>query len=354
MITIQKYNSLDLVFIAAWEKLWSASLFSHCYNTPVWYAACQEAFRYQSDLIIAAYEQDRLVGVLPLVRSRRYGVSVWTSPGGDHLGISSLLVGELDVSVMRKLFEAAAEHGTINAQELTMETMRVLKDSKERWSISESSISWHTTLDHPSSEFMSAHSRKRLERIQRQQKDALQLKVYTGIEVSQHFSEMMLIEKNSFKPGDGRDVFHDARTLELYRALSQHASERTLLSILYYNAVPIAYHFGMSYRQTYEGFQTSYDLQHRKLMPGKILVLLLFQALRERGIKVVDFGRGDHPAKRQFADQSVVQYTAVHASNQLIGWCLYVVRLVHVGWNRVPDRLKRYPRMMWHAMQRLH
>lgn len=348
MIRIKTYNSLEPAFKTEWELLWRTSPYSHCYNSPSWLLACNEAFSYSSMRIIAAFTNDTLVGVLPLVKIWRFGTRVWENPGGPHLGKSSLLVDVRDTEAITALFAVARTYGSIVVSELSEEASAALLHSEQKWNVRVSSSSWMTNLDAGSYDHMSHHNSSRLQRIQRNEGAALTMQIFRGRDAAEHFAEMIAVERASFKSRDGRDVFYHPHTKKLYESLLQQRPEHVLLSLLYHNGLPIAYHFGMTYQSVYEGFQTAYNADYRRLMPGKILIARLFEALKADGIKTVDLGRGEQPAKLQFANLSTHQFTALYARHAFVRWYLLGMSALRNVWNMLPEKAKKYPRSIFH------
>ena len=87
---------------------------------------------------------------------------------------------------------------------------------------------------------------------------------------------------------------------ELIRTLLPQG--RLIFTVLEYEGNPIAYHFGFDYGSKIIWYKPSYDPGYARLSPGSVLLTHLIEYCLERGYKELDFGIGDEPFKRRYAN----------------------------------------------------
>jgi CelD/BcsL family acetyltransferase involved in cellulose biosynthesis len=66
---------------------------------------------------------------------------------------------------------------------------------------------------------------------------------------------------------------------------------------------PIAFHFGFCFAGRYLWYKPSFDIGLARMSPGEALLRRLLLAAAGEGAREFDFGLGDEPFKRRFADQ---------------------------------------------------
>lgn len=110
-------------------------------------------------------------------------------------------------------------------------------------------------------------------------------------------------------------LFTEIRQREYYRALTVMAAAQGWLRFtrVSWNARPIAYHFGLSYRGRYLWGIPSFDVTLAKHSPGEVLLRQVLLAAIAEGATEFDFGPGDEAYKHRFAN----------AITQLETWGLY-------------------------------
>ena len=106
---------------------------------------------------------------------------------------------------------------------------------------------------------------------------------------------------------------------ELIRALLPQGE--LLFTVLEYEGIPIAYHFGFDYGSKLLWYKPSFDPDYARLSPGTVLLKHLIEYCLERGRLELDFSIGDEPFKRRYANHlnSNVHYRVY---NSLFGYSL--------------------------------
>jgi CelD/BcsL family acetyltransferase involved in cellulose biosynthesis len=104
------------------------------------------------------------------------------------------------------------------------------------------------------------------------------------------FDDVVAIEAASWKEGEGSSIAGQ-KGESFYHALARLSAERgwLRLHLLYLDERPVAYFYGVVFRERLYGFKTSYDVAFAKLSPGVVVVLHAMRAAFEEGVSVIDF-----------------------------------------------------------------
>lgn len=88
--------------------------------------------------------------------------------------------------------------------------------------------------------------------------------------------------------------FNKKRFRSFYRELAFSLSKTGWFgfSVLKFNDIPIAFHYGFSYDNRYSYYTPSYDLKYSNRSPGKILLKFLIEFASDNNFKEVDLARG--------------------------------------------------------------
>jgi CelD/BcsL family acetyltransferase involved in cellulose biosynthesis len=78
-----------------------------------------------------------------------------------------------------------------------------------------------------------------------------------------------------------------------------------ILSVLRVGETPIAAHFGLRSGTVWHYWFPSYDTNYQRYSPGILLLLKMIEGAPRRGIKSIDFGRGDNDYKLRFANRRI-------------------------------------------------
>jgi len=101
-----------------------------------------------------------------------------------------------------------------------------------------------------------------------------------------------------------KSLFLEVGNREFYRELIRALLPQGLLlfTVLEYEGIPIAYHFGFEYGSKLLWYKPSFDPDYARLSPGTVLLKHLIEYGLERGHLELDFTIGDEPFKRRYAN----------------------------------------------------
>jgi CelD/BcsL family acetyltransferase involved in cellulose biosynthesis len=120
-------------------------------------------------------------------------------------------------------------------------------------------------------------------------------------------------------------LFGDPRQERFYEALARALSARGWLqfSVVEFNGVPIAFHFGFDYQDCVTWYKPAFEIRYAEHSPGLLLMRQLIADGLERERREVDFTIGNEAFKGRFASQQRYNdYVAVYH-----GWIAYQLAL---------------------------
>jgi CelD/BcsL family acetyltransferase involved in cellulose biosynthesis len=314
------FDKLNQDLINDWTLLWQTSFqTAHFFNSPEWFIACQEIFGYSKLFIVTCYDQSKLVGVLPLVESRKTGFKALISPGIQYLDKSTLLYQDNNSRAVKAIFKSLKESGhnfylsELNPLILSLITNKGIKQTL-------ASTSLKLELDQDPFRNLSNRFRRKAKSILKDESSHLELKPIIGF--SDDLIQLMAdIEKNSSKKTLYKDIFSDLQLINLFKALDRFQRKNILNYLLYYKGLPICYRIGFLYGKTHLSYNTAYDANYNHLVPGKLLKFLVLKDLIAKGVKTADFSRGDNQLKREFTKDYYYQYSLYYSSNKVVLFC---------------------------------
>lgn len=101
-------------------------------------------------------------------------------------------------------------------------------------------------------------------------------------------------------------LFLDPIQRQFYEALAKSAGRNPWLRFteISWNDVPIAFHFGFRYGNTYMWYKPSFAIEFSKRSPGEVLMRNLLLEALEEGAEVFDLGLGGEAFKQRFATET--------------------------------------------------
>ncbi len=142
---------------------------------------------------------------------------------------------------------------------------------------------------------------KRSDRILNEQLTNVYLKKYDSLETIDEFiAESEIVSKKSYHSKLGIGIIKTKYWNDLIYSLTKHKYFRGF--ILYGNSEPIAYNYGVVFENYFFGFNTSFDLSKRKIMPGSFLIRRMIEELLKDKIDYFHFGYGYSEYKKLFSN----------------------------------------------------
>lgn len=103
-------------------------------------------------------------------------------------------------------------------------------------------------------------------------------------------------------------LFCDEKQKTFYRNLTRAAANAGWLRFMTveWNGRPIAFHFGFCYHGNFLWYKPSFAVDLARRSPGEVLLRQLLLAAAGEGAHTFDFGLGDEPFKKRFANRTNV------------------------------------------------
>jgi CelD/BcsL family acetyltransferase involved in cellulose biosynthesis len=315
-IRIRKTRKLDKNILANWQTLWESSSYASIYNSPGWFLSWLEVFPDKEYELILGFEGRDLKVAVALVREKKYGIKVWTPPGGRHLDRFTLLMADDAKGLKGSLIERILSENNIYIPELEEEFVQDYLISNNCTLLEASKCPYIRLENDPFNE-VSKKQKSKIRNRYKKYRDNLTLVRYGGD--SRHaFEKIVRLDEKSAKSKKGINVFHDKGTLLFYKSLCANMGNNISLDILYYKQTPVVFSIGFVLEDTYIAIQTSYREEFSYLIPGKMLLFLLLKELKRKGFKVFDFSRGENTFKKEFTSMKSSQYDLFYSHSLLI------------------------------------
>ncbi len=156
-------------------------------------------------------------------------------------------------------------------------------------------------------ESRSRHFRSELRRKRRKLERAGRVRwrvVARADECERALEDVYRIEKRSWKEGAETSITAEPRLERFYHRFALRAADRGWLRLflLQLDAEPIAYIYGVAYRNEYYAIKTSYDQRYRALSPGVVLFAHALEHACDHGLVAVDLLGVDARWKRELAN----------------------------------------------------
>jgi len=307
-------KKIDSKFIEEWKALVDQSESANFFNTYEWHRTCSEVYVNEDDFIIAVYQNNKLVGILPLTKEKRFGIDVLTSPGKRYLEKSSILVKDNSKYVLAYLIEAALDKGNLYLPEVSEDMAQILLKMKPNGLLTLSSINPFIEFnDNPLGSLTKKQEKRILGKIKRNIKD-LRFGHFRN-NLDEHLASIVDLEKRSAKKLDGKDSFSDMKIRKLFGSLIKYAKNNVVINFMYYKDTPFVSSFGLVFRNSYLAYHTSYDNDFRSLIPGKMITFNMLLKLSKEKLSLFDLGRGHNVFKKEFTNKHVAQYDFYYSRN---------------------------------------
>ena|SRR3972149_6162265 len=336
MTKIEVIREVNDKFILAWDILWRDSYNPHLFNSSKWFLSYVNSFNPTDYHIVVLSEGEKIVAILPLIKDKHYAINVLRNSGGKYLDRSSLLTEENDTGVITDIFKEISKYQNLYLAEVDRETSEVFRNKKNIL-VLPSSVNPYLTLDGESCfRFLSKKNESKI--LNSFKKYKRFIKIRHIVKPTLRDAETIFeIDKYSSKAQKGKESFSRPEAKILIKTLVKRAANFIVIDILYFNKKPVAYTFGTAFRKIYHGMYTAYRKEYKNIIPGKMLIYMLIQKLKEDGYKIIDFGRGGGGLKSDFTPNKKIQYDIYYSPSPVVRlwwYSLYLLKNFVLNRNR--------------------
>lgn len=311
------YKNINKIFLNDWQILWNDSDCGHFFNSPKWFQICLETFKPKQYFIFATYQNGELKAVLPLTKSKKFGITVLCSLGGKHLEKSSIFIADDNAQILSSMISKIEKKGNLFLSEVGEELAVGIEKIKPNVLNSTISINPYIGLYADPRRYLSKKQARQFNNLFNKYDSRLKHGHYKK-NLKRYLNTVFNVELKSTKKLKGKDIFSDEIARKLYKNIIKIAPEHVIVDVLYFGNTPVVTMFGLNYKNKYLAFHTSYRLDYRKLNPGKILLYKMINKLHKEKFNFFDFSRGGHMLKREFTPNFKLQYDVYHSTKVFV------------------------------------
>jgi len=313
---IETYEKFDTKLFVEWEHAWKKSKGAHMFNSPYWFRSFTNSYNTNKQLIIVCRVNNNLVGVLPLIKSKKYGFSAYISPGGKYLDKNTLFLGSDSKIVVKKLITKLIQIGNFYLTEIPEATNATILNNFKKLKSSVSSVSRILLFnDDP---FLHVNH-ENIRRIRKRIKENENIKFQTSYgDIRSVIKTIKEIEGDSSKRTSNKQVFTDTNLINAYAEIQSLCKNSIIFTFIYDQDEAIGYIYGFVINNSYHYCNTAFKSKYGKISPGKMLMFLTIDELNKNKINLVDFSRGDTQFKQEFTPNTYNQYSIYYFKNPIV------------------------------------
>lgn len=309
-----------------WRKFWENCSEACVYNSPGWFIASLGTFKFKRFKVFILRDKcsQKLIGVLPLVKMKIYGVEIYTLPSIEFIDHYSILVDRDRKDAMQILISeiiscgSAYIHGFVSADN---EKLAIYKN-----------VNSFVLDDNPyiifDNDYTDLLENKRENKyLRRARRDFQDVTFSFGISSKKEIiKDVAMIDRKSSKAIKGKAVFNNKNTCSFFETFIDKNKDNIFVSLLYFNKKPVAYNIGFICNGIYAGSQKAHLFEYNKYSPGVIIFEELLHAISRQNPKELNMGRGRDIFKITYTNKVRKLYGVVISRNKLVG--LYI-NLMH-------------------------
>jgi len=318
------YTTIDNEVIEDWWKLWEKSPYANYTNAPQWFLAVKETFTHSDYVIVALYEEKKLVAVGALVKEKKYGIDVYTIPAENYVCGTPFLFIRQDKKIIKTIVENLSKLGTVFLANIPDDFVTQLNISTIKMDAIRQTVNYYLPLVKDEKGIAIIPNKKKLLHKIRDMEERFIIRTTDGT-TNEPFSAVFSIDIESRKQQKGYSTFTDSKAKDLFISLAKHFKEHLWINILYFDKKPIAYEIGFAVGKKYFGNQISYIANYMQYSPGKVMIARLIEKLISSGLEYMDLGSGDSSIKRGVTKEKRDLYQVVISKNKMTR--MYISRI---------------------------
>lgn len=307
------YKDINEELIKEWTELWEKSAHAHFFNSYAWFAVCKEIFKPEKLLITCVYKDDELQVIYPLFEQKKYGIKTYGNPGGRFADKSCILIKEQDAKTVILLLRSIQSKYNLIVEEVSEENYLYFRSSGYIESpVKEEASSFQ--LEEDNLRFMGKKKRKKLLSKYKKNFEQTEHRRFKGSELIEYFKYIELIDANSRKRLSGKEVTSDGIQWRLFKRIAKDFPQYLVLDVLFIEGEPIVYELGIIAKNREIGYQTAFDERKKKYEPGRVILIYIWESMREEELETYDWARGVNGLKKDFTPKFERQYSFYSAN----------------------------------------
>lgn len=312
-------HSIDDSFIKQWKGLWEKSENATAFNSYEWFTMHVEAYKIKKYEIYACFNKKKLVAILPLYHTKRFGISV-KSVMGDICD-TPFLMEKYDKNLLRDFFTRITRDGNLYLMKVDEKATMLLHEMFPEMFYPLMSVNPYILIESDPLRYLPSSAKADIRKILRRNEGQLKFELYTGRKsLEKNLPIVFSIAEKSAKKLNSRDIFSKKEKREYFQHFVTYLSKFVRIGVLYYQNTPIVSAFGFITNHLFWGYYISYLYDYRKLSPGKLMIVELLQECVDSSITHFDLGGGISNYKQQFTPTYRCLYDIYYSPNPLFMW----------------------------------
>ncbi|NUM33610.1 MAG: GNAT family N-acetyltransferase [Candidatus Brocadiae bacterium] len=329
IIKIALLNDKD---IEQWKDLWEKSNQSTFFNSYDWYHVCKEILK-EDIVVFFIWKGKKLTAIAPLMKKNVYGIQCLTLFGEPYTDKITILSEQCEPTILKEILEELSKNNSIVLKELE-ETC--INEWIEGHLYEIASENPYVNLKEDLKTQVKKKEWNLL--VNKLKNQPFSFELYKREEAQKWISLLWEIEERSNKVERHRNLFRSLKAKELFLRIAN--SHMTVLAVLKYRGKPIAHMLGYNIKGiVFMAHHMAFDLEYKKMLPGKVLIVALLTHLQEKNFKIFDFSRGQTILKRHFSIYEKKNYNVYLPSNLVdkIWWNLVL---------EIKKKIKKYEKLI--------
>lgn len=314
---IKVYKTIDKNLINEWLELWKKSPFANYTNSPHWFLSVHETFKNSNFVIIAIFQNNKLVSVGALWREKKYGVTIYTVSPGDFVSGMPFLIDIENELITEAFIQQLSKLDIVYLSNIPEDFISLLKIYTQNFDAIYQSVNYYLPITKEQNGLVKLNKRNKLIHQIKNNSEKFTIHKHDGTTLK-YLDKVFLLDELSSKQGKGYNTFDTKIIKEFYKILAKNFNKQFLVNILYFNKNPIAYEIGFFIGNSYFGSQTAYNLEYKQFSPGKVIFVKVVDYLASKDITMWDMGSGESSVKQLVTEKKRTLYQVVLSQNKSI------------------------------------
>ena len=325
MLTVKEITKFEdfLKLKNVWDGLLADSGMVNPYLTHNWFQIAFDYFENKNDLfILLIYDNDKVIAIAPLLISKEKQFGIFIKKvrfiENVHTPFQDIILSQKKKESLRAIIDFLKDKfkkwDLLDLKEIrtNSDNIKILEDlvceknffhyqffTSRGW-IVQTNISLEAGLAKMQAKVRKEFRRK-AKRLEKLGKISFQI-ITEPTEIEKHLDIFFKIHEQTWKGKEKNAEFY----YRIARDFSQ--SKAFILCCLSLSGSPIAYMFGIKYRNTLFGIKTTYDPSYYAFSPGYTLFYdILEHSFKEEDIECFDIGRGEERYKQELTSIPIRQ-----------------------------------------------
>lgn len=334
---IKEINQLNEELIDNWNILWRNSQKQNIFNSYQWFKTCLDFSRNKNYIIYLIYRNNDIVGILPLIKSKNFGIESLTTIGNKHLVYTGILLLNYEDEIIKFTFQNIIKKNNLFLNKLDSELAHKIKRLFPESFIHIMSINPYLKINPDPLRYIKKENFQNINRRIKKYPFPPELIILNSKkEMEIYIEKIFKIEQNSSKKTKNMDIFKDNKNKIFYRNLIKNCPEFINIAILKTGTEIISYSINFLNKQNFICYQTAFLAKYAKFAPGKIMTLKLLSTLKKDNIRSIDFGGGLNFFKLEFTPNYFLLYN-----------CYLTNHILFIYWWRFINKLRRYKQILF-------